>query len=81
MPRELERYGDRLVRVRYLYDAQNGRRLKTGADWQTTARLVLSFDLEADLKAARAVYDAHLALARWMTRARLATSPEVSSPH
>ena len=25
----LERYGDRLVRVRYLYDEHNGRRLKT----------------------------------------------------
>jgi hypothetical protein len=25
----LERYGDRLVRVRYLYDAATGRRLKT----------------------------------------------------
>jgi hypothetical protein len=40
-----------------------------GADWQTTTRLVLSLDLEADLKAARAVYHAHLARARRMTRA------------
>jgi hypothetical protein len=40
-----------------------------GADWQTTARLVLSLNPAADLDGARLVYDAHLARARWMTRA------------
>jgi hypothetical protein len=40
----LERYGERLVRVRYLYDQQSGRRLKTveliveSVAWQPRAR-------------------------------------------
>jgi hypothetical protein len=38
-------------------------------DWKQTARTVLSLDPDADLGAARHSYDAHLARARWITRA------------
>jgi hypothetical protein len=36
-------------------------------DWKVTARTVLALDIEKDGDAARRVYDAHLARARWMT--------------
>ena len=36
-------------------------------DWKVTARTVLALDTEQDSEAARRVYDAHLARARWMT--------------
>ena len=36
-------------------------------DWKVTARTVLALDTEQDSEAARGVYDAHLARARWMT--------------
>jgi len=36
-------------------------------DWKVTARTVLALDTEKDSDAARRVYDAHLARARWMT--------------
>ena len=36
-------------------------------DWKVTARTVLALDTELDSEAARRVYDAHLARARWMT--------------
>lgn len=39
-----------------------------GQDWRATARLVLSLDTEVDPAAAKRIYDAHLARARWMTR-------------
>jgi hypothetical protein len=39
------------------------------ADWEETARSVLSLHPAADVAAARRVYDAHLARARWMTQA------------
>lgn len=39
-----------------------------GEDWRATARSVLAFDTEADPAAAKRVYDAHLARARWMTQ-------------
>jgi len=38
-------------------------------DWKLTARSVLSLNPDADIEMARRVYDAHLARARWMTRA------------
>ena len=38
------------------------------ADWKATARDVLSVDPDADVEAARRIYAAHLARARWMTR-------------
>ena len=36
-------------------------------DWKVTARTVLALDPEKDGEAARRVYEAHLARARWMT--------------
>lgn len=39
------------------------------ADWKQTARSVLSLDPDTDVDAAQRVYDAHLARARWMTKA------------
>lgn len=36
-------------------------------DWKVTARTVLALDTEKDTDAARRVYEAHLARARWMT--------------
>lgn len=38
-----------------------------GADWQATAKLVLSLDPVTNLKTAKRTYDAHLARAYWMT--------------
>ena len=38
------------------------------ADWKATTRDVLSVDPDADVEAARRIYAAHLARARWMTR-------------
>ena len=38
------------------------------ADWKATARNVLLLDPEADIEAARRVYAAHLARARWISR-------------
>ena len=40
---------------------------KLDVDWKATARAVLALDTEKDSEAARRVYDAHLARARWMT--------------
>jgi hypothetical protein len=37
-------------------------------DWKVTARDVLSVDPDAGLRAARRIYAAHLARARWMAR-------------
>jgi hypothetical protein len=36
--------------------------------WPIHTRLILSLDLEADLKATKLVYDVRFARARWMTR-------------
>jgi hypothetical protein len=38
------------------------------ADWKATTRDVLSVDPDADVEAARRIYESHLARARWMTR-------------
>ncbi len=38
-----------------------------GAPWDEVARIVLGLDTEADAAAARAIFDSHLARARWIS--------------
>lgn len=38
-----------------------------GADWREAAAVVLGFDVARDPERARAVHDAHLARAHWIT--------------
>jgi hypothetical protein len=40
-----------------------------GVDWKETARSVLFLDPDVGIETAHCVYEAHLARARWMTRA------------